>query len=425
MADLTLPTPNKTPGDGTPASDTNLIIEAVNTLNSAVENIAAGPQGPQGEPGTPGANGLAATITVVNTATSAPGSNAAVTSSGTPQDVALSFTIPRGETGPTGATGPQGAIGPQGDTGPTGPPGPAINVSDATPSNLGVAAAGSNPLASRGDHVHNMPTAADVGAAPASGINPSAITGTAVITSDARLSDARTPTAHKVSHSTGGTDALVPSDIGAAPATGISPSAITGTAVVTADSRLSDARTPTDGSVTDTKIVAGGLSTTAITGTAVVTADSRLSDARTPTAHKASHSTGGTDALVASDIGAAPASGISPSAITGTAVVTADSRLSDARTPTAHAASHQTGGSDALTLAANQVTGTAIVQSLVDAKGDLLVGTADNTVSRLAVSVTNGYVLTADSAEATGVKWAVAAAPVDDPFPTAMFLGGM
>ena len=39
MADLTLPTPNKTPGDGSPAGDTNLIIEAINTLNSAVENI--------------------------------------------------------------------------------------------------------------------------------------------------------------------------------------------------------------------------------------------------------------------------------------------------------------------------------------------------------------------------------------------------
>jgi len=38
-----------------------------------------------------------------------------------------------------------------------------------------------------------------------------------VSTSDQRLSDARTPTAHKVSHATGGTDPLTAADIGAAP----------------------------------------------------------------------------------------------------------------------------------------------------------------------------------------------------------------
>jgi hypothetical protein len=38
--------------------------------------------------------------------------------------------------------------------------------------------------------------AADVGAAPATGIDPTAISGTAVVDSDARLSDARTPTSH-------------------------------------------------------------------------------------------------------------------------------------------------------------------------------------------------------------------------------------
>lgn len=78
------------------------------------------------------------------------------------------------------------------------------------------------------------------------------ITGTAVATNDARLSDSRTPLAH----------------------THIS-TEITGTAVLTADIRLSDARTPLSHVHVSTDI----------TGTAVLTADSRLSDARTPISH--------------------------------------------------------------------------------------------------------------------------------------------
>lgn len=49
----------------------------------------------------------------------------------------------------------------------------------------------------------------------------------------------------------------------------------------------------------------------------------------------------------------------------------------------------------------------AILDTLIDAKGDLLVGTASDTVARLAVG-TNTHVLTADSAEAAGMKWAAA-----------------
>lgn len=44
-------------------------------------------------------------------------------------------------------------------------------------------------------------------------------------------------------------------------------------------------------------------------------------------------------------------------------------------------------------------------ESLVDAKGDLIVATANDTPARLAVG-SDGDVLTADAAEATGVKWA-------------------
>lgn len=47
----------------------------------------------------------------------------------------------------------------------------------------------------------------------------------------------------------------------------------------------------------------------------------------------------------------------------------------------------------------------AVQPTIVDAKGDLLVGSAADTLARLAAG-TNTYVLTADSAEATGLKWA-------------------
>lgn len=51
----------------------------------------------------------------------------------------------------------------------------------------------------------------------------------------------------------------------------------------------------------------------------------------------------------------------------------------------------------------------AIQNAIIDAKGDLIVGTAADTPARLAVGATNGHVLTVDSAEATGIKWAAVA----------------
>lgn len=43
--------------------------------------------------------------------------------------------------------------------------------------------------------------------------------------------------------------------------------------------------------------------------------------------------------------------------------------------------------------------------SLVDAKGDLITATADNTPARLAVGATNGHVLKVNSSTATGLEW--------------------
>lgn len=83
----------------------------------------AGPQGPTGATGPAGAAGTAETITIRNTNTGEPGTDAAVIDvTGSPDHV-LDFTIPRGETGPQGPAGAAGATGPQGPAGPEGPQG--------------------------------------------------------------------------------------------------------------------------------------------------------------------------------------------------------------------------------------------------------------------------------------------------------------
>lgn len=73
----------------------------------------------------------------------------------------------------------------------------------------------------------------------------------------------------------------------------------------------------------------------------------------------------------------------------------------------------QLAGDLAGTAAAPTVPG-AVAKALVDAKGDLLAGTANDTIARLAVG-TNGQVLTADSTVTAGIKWAPTASNVSTP----------
>jgi len=63
-----------------------------------------------------------------------------------------------------------------------------------------------------------------------------------------------------------------------------------------------------------------------------------------------------------------------------------------------------------VTDATNVAAAGAVMASLADAKGDIFVATADNTVTRLAVG-SNSDVLTANSGEASGLEWAAAGAP--------------
>lgn len=58
--------------------------------------------------------------------------------------------------------------------------------------------------------------------------------------------------------------------------------------------------------------------------------------------------------------------------------------------------------------------GAGIPTSIITAKGQLIAGTANNAVASLAAG-TDTYVLTADSTQATGVKWAAAASGNTNP----------
>ena len=300
-----------------------------------------------------------------------------------------------------------------------------------------------------------------------------------VVTTDPRLTDARTPSLHAASHGTGQADAVSPASIGAAvtghthtgtyaPVLGADDNYVTDAEKVklsnlsgtnTGDQTLPtwttlagkpstfppDTHTHTASQVSDSTTVGRALLTAAdaaaartaigagtsslaigtTAGTAAEGNDARLADARTPTAH--TH----------------PASGISDSTATGRAVLTAATQA-DARAAIGAGTSSLvvgTGAGDAkagnyqptaANISDSTATGRAVVTatdaaaartaigagtlsaetlpaSLVDAKGDLLVGTAADTVARLAVGATNGHVLTVDSAQTAGIKWATPA----------------
>ena len=100
-----------------------------------------GEPGPQGEPGEPGPAGQSATITVKETITGKPGTQASVTNEGTLSAAELVFTIPQGPKGNDGLDGERGPAGVQGDPGPQGETGPQGEKGDAATVTVGTVVA--------------------------------------------------------------------------------------------------------------------------------------------------------------------------------------------------------------------------------------------------------------------------------------------
>ncbi|MEY4581293.1 MAG: hypothetical protein RL701_5996 [Pseudomonadota bacterium] len=157
--------------------------------------------------------------------------------------------------------------------------------------------------------------------------------GTIAQGNDSRLTNARTPTAHASTHLPGGTDAL----------TTAAPVALTVGGSNAAGVAASFTRS-------DHAHALPAFGTGA--GTFAQGNDARFADARVPTAHATTHQDGGSDELNVGGLSGVLADPQPPiiGATGTTAVAGNDSRLTNARTPTAHAASHQDGGADEISV---------------------------------------------------------------------------
>jgi len=378
---LNLPDPNKVPGDPQHTQDTNLIIEGINTLKSQVDNIPAGPQGPQGEPGTPGANGQAATISVASTVTTGPGTNAQVVESGTPQNKALTFYIPRGETGLTGAPGSQGPIGPQGDPGTPGAPGAGLKTGGLTgqvlqknsntdfdtvwafPANAPV-----NSVDGRQGDVTLNDLYDAAGAAAAAELNAENYTdGVAAATLSAAedYADSLAPNYDSAGSAAAAQAAAEAYADGLAPNYDSAGSAAAAQAAAEGYADSLAVNYDAAGSAAAAQAAAEGYA-----DSLAVNYDAAGSAAAAQAAAEGyadslavNYDAAGSAAAVAGDLSTHELATTSVHGISDTAdlVYDSDSRLTDDRYPTAHAASHELNGDDEIEIDPTQVTGTAVV----------------------------------------------------------------
>lgn len=160
-------------------------------------------------------------------------------------------------------------------------------------------------LLSRANHTGSQPmsTISDAGNAATRNVGTTA--GTVAAGDDSRLTNARTPTAHAASHKGGGSDPIdtattsVSGLLSAADKTkldGVATGATANSADATLLNRANHTGTQTMSTISD----AGNAATRSVgttAGTVAAGDDSRFSDARSPTAHAASHKGGGADAI--------------------------------------------------------------------------------------------------------------------------------
>jgi hypothetical protein len=162
---------------------------------------------------------------------------------------------------------------------------------------------------------------------------------------------------------------------------------------------------------------AAATSATSAAASATTAANSVATIAGYASSAATSEANAAASATAAATSAASAAASTSAAAASATAAATsatsaANSATAAATSATSAATSATAAATSATSAAASAASAAAVLSAAFDAKGDLLVGTGVDTFDQLGVG-TNGYLLTADSAETTGIKWA--AAPVSLP----------
>jgi len=148
---------------------------------------------------------------------------------------------------------------------------------------------------------------------------------------------------------------------------------------------------------------AAASATTAANSVATI-AGYATSSANSATAAATSATSAAASATASANSATASASSATASATSATA--SASSASAAATSASSAATSATSAATSATSAAASAASAAAAVAASFDAKGDLLAGTGVGAFDQLTVAATNGYVLTVNSATATGLEWA-------------------
>jgi len=155
-----------------------------------------------------------------------------------------------------------------------------------------------------------------------------------------------------------------------------------------------------------TSATSAAASATTASNSAAAAATSATSASNSATASATSASAAATSAT------SAAASATSAANSASAAATSATSAAASATAAATSASSAATSASSALTsansAAVSAASAAAAVAASFDAKGDLLVGTGAGAFDQLTVAATNGYILSVNSATATGLEWSPA-----------------